>query len=536
MTAMNIIYARYYPAGYIGTPGTAPEGAVDLTFSNIERTELAESVQSIAMKRIEIGGQDYYYGVAAYGQNGWITDFTVNDQTVEATRIDGTNVYYYTSEELTGSLYGTASLSYAEFYEGDIADTSAYDAVSSATTSKNNIFTNADSTEPVEGEGYQINGVKNVPIRVDAAQYAKAEILEAANALSGQSEGYVNAAKITLNEAQTTAPAWYKTLNADGSYSAMVVSDSAAKHEVTDATASLNTSSNWGDYLIAVDDPHDYLRDGREGTWPVDEDIMGIVVEAEKNGHTVEVGLRHLENIWVQTHEFAFDAEVPTADLEGATIKKITYIVPEGVYEYTFDGIYVLPQYPTEVSLSAAFDETQKYVTITGLPGDLENVKVNVYKNEGHGKKTVLVTDKLPDSEGKVSLDDGASVTPGVEYTVQISSSNYADLSTTVKVDSETPEPEPGEEQLTGEATVQTFGYQAKVIVTYDPTTGKIVSVEDNGTEPGTHNQSFWDKAKAMFAELIGKTKNEVDTVDAVSSATYSSNAIKEAVKNALPD
>ena len=536
MTAMNIIYARYYPAGYIGTPGTAPEGAVDLTFSNIERTELAESVQSIAMKRIKIGGQDYYYGVAAYGQNGWITDFTVNGQVVEATRIDGTNVYYYTSEELTGSLYGTASLSYAEFYEGDIADTSAYDAVSSATTKKNGIFTNADSTEPVEGEGYQINGVKNVPVQVDATQYAKAEILEAASALSGQSEGYVNAAEITLNEAQTTAPAWYKTLNADGSYSAMVVSD-AAKTTVADATASLNTSSNWGDYLIAVDDPNGYLRDGREGTWPVDEDIMGIVVEAEKDGQTVEVGLRHLENIWVQTYEFAFDAEGTTADLEGATIEKITYIVPEGVYEYTFDGIYVLPQYPEEVSLSAAFDETQKYVTITGLPGDLEDVKVNIYENKGHGQKTMLATNKLPDLEGKVSLDDGASVASDVTYTVQISSSNYADLSTTVKVDSETPEPEPGDQKTaTGEASVGSYGYNAKVIVTYDPTTGKIVSVEDNGTEPGTHNQRFWDKAKAMFAELIGKTKNEVDTVDAVSSATYSSNAIKEAVLDALED
>ena len=536
MTAMNIIYARYYPAGYIGTPGTAPEGAVDLTFSNIERTELAESVQSIAMKQIEIGGQDYYYGVAAYGQNGWITDFTVNGQAVQATRIDGTNVYYYTSKELTGLLYGTASLSYAEFYEGDIADTSAYDAVSSATTKKNSIFTNADSTEPVEGEGYQINGVKNVPIQVDAAQYAKAEILEAASALSGQSEGYVNAAEITLNEAQTTAPAWYKTLNADGSYSAMVVSD-AVKTTVANATASLNTSSNWGDYLIAVDDPNGYLRDGREGTWPVDEDIMGIVVEAEKDDQTVEVGLRHLENIWVKTYEFAFDAEVPTADLEGATIKKITYIVPEGVYEYTFeDGIYVLPQYPKEVSLSAAFDETQKYVTITGLPEGLKDVKVNIYENKGHGQKTELATNKQPDPEGKVSLNDGASVASDVTYTVQISSSNYADLSTTVKVDSETPEPEPGGQTAIGEASVGSYGYNAKVIVTYDPTTGKIVSVQDNGTEPGTHNQRFWDKAKAMFAELIGKTKNEVDTVDAVSSATYSSNAIKEAVKNALED
>ena len=525
MTAMNIIYARYYPAGYIGTPGTAPEGAVDLTFSNIERTELAESVQSIAMKPIEIGGQDYYYGVAAYGQNGWITDFTVNGQAVQATRIDGTNVYYYTSKELTGLLYGTASLSYAEFYEGDIADTSAYDAVSSATTEKNGIFTNADSTEPVAGEGYQINGVKNVPVQVDAAQYVKAEILEAASALSGQSEGYVNAAEITLNEAQTTAPAWYKTLNADGSYSAMVVSD-AAKTTVANATASLNTSSRWGDYLIKVD---------HTDTWPVDKDIMGIVVEAEKDDQTVEVGLRHLENIWVQTYEFAFDAKGTTADLEGATIKKITYIVPEGVYEYTFDGIYVLPQYPEEVSLSAAFDETQEYVTITGLPEALKDVKVNIYENKGHGQKTMLATNKLPDPEGKVSLDDGASVASDVTYTVQISSSNYADLSTTVKVDSETPEPEPGEEQLTGEATVQTFGYQAKVIVTYDPNTGRIVSVQDNGTEPGS-NQSYWNRATAMFAELMDKTKGEVNNVDAVSGATYSSNAIKEAVLDALED
>ena len=147
----------------------------------------------------------------------------------------------------------------------------------------------------------------------------------------------------------------------------------------------------------------------------------------------------------------------------------------------------------------------------------------------------MIATDATPDSDGKVSLDAEATVTEDVTYTVQISSSNYADLSTTVKVDSETPEPEPGEQTATGEATVQAFGYQAKVSVTYNTETGVITRVEDNGTEPGG-NQSFWDKAKAMFGKLIGKTKNEVDTVDAVSSATYSSNAIKEAVLDALSD
>ena len=174
----------------------------------------------------------------------------------------------------------------------------------------------------------------------------------------------------------------------------------------------------------------------------------------------------------------------------------------------------------------------------------MKDVKVNIYENKGHGgQKNRIATDATPGSDGKVSLDDGASVASDVTYTVQISSSNYADLSTTVKVDSETPEPEPGEEQTAiGEATVETTEagfvngtYQAKVSVTYNTETGVITRVEDNGTEPGG-NQSFWDMAKAMFATLIGKTKNNVDDVDAVTGATVSSNAIKEAVKNALSD
>lgn len=78
---------------------------------------------------------------------------------------------------------------------------------------------------------------------------------------------------------------------------------------------------------------------------------------------------------------------------------------------------------------------------------------------------------------------------------------------------------------------------------------GTIKLVEDNGTEPGESNTGFWDKAKngytdkklnktyiGLFTSLIGKktAKDIDDNVDAVSKATVSSNAIKEAVKNAL--
>ena len=78
------------------------------------------------------------------------------------------------------------------------------------------------------------------------------------------------------------------------------------------------------------------------------------------------------------------------------------------------------------------------------------------------------------------------------------------------------------------------FGYDAKVTVIYNKKTGEIVSVTDNGTEAGG-NDSFWKKAAAMFEKFKGKTAKDIDGIDAVVSATVSSNAIKEAVKKAKP-
>ena len=84
-----------------------------------------------------------------------------------------------------------------------------------------------------------------------------------------------------------------------------------------------------------------------------------------------------------------------------------------------------------------------------------------------------------------------------------------------------------------GSAKVGSFGYDAKVIVTYNKKTKEIVSVTDNGTEAGG-NDSFWQKAAAMFEKFKGKTAKDIDSIDAIASATVSSDAIKEAVKKAL--
>lgn len=662
MTAMNAIYGRYYPAGYGSEPGTAPSGAQDLLFSDIDRTNITKpsAEVSIAMEEQTVAGKTYWVGVARYGvDNEFIDSFTVDGETVNATRIGSSNVYYYSEDPLTGPLYGTDALSYAEFYNRDTTTPAEYDAVSSATTKKNSMFTNADATEPAEGEGYSINGVKNVNVQVDAKQYAEATLLEAVDALNTVNDnGYTKAAEVNVSDASAAPPAVYKPLANDGSYGAIVAETEA---KVDDATLSVETSSNWGDYLLEVTETTtNNLRDGREGTWAVDEDILGAIVTATKDGQTIKVGMKHLENIWVQTYEIAFDIDGDTSStdtkaLEGATINSITYIVPEGQYIYNFtDNNYVKPQYPSEVTLAASVDADAKNVTITGIPADLEDVKVNVYHNQGHGRKTMIVTDQTPDN-GVVRFDKDATIESSTEYTVQVSSSNYADLSTSftspdtrldapsvaeiefvdeefsddyyrmsfsgmeenklgtyleaesievtvngepltkanssfwsdkksfkvsnddayggtskyidfttdvfetdgtyeieVTVDGYKPltytytkgEVTPGEETkvVDGEATVQTSDsgfvsgtYQAKVKVTYNVSDGTIVSVEDNGTEPGA-NSSFWKRITDDFWNSFkGLNRGQVDTVEAVSGATVSSNAIKEAVENALP-
>lgn len=660
MTAMNAIYGRYYPAGYGSEPGTAPSGAQDLLFSDIDRKKITEpsAEVSIAMKKETVAGKTYWVGVAQYGAgNEFIDSFTVDGKTVDATRIGSSNVYYYSKDPLTGQLYGTDALTYAEFYNSDTTTPAEYDAVSSATDRKYSIFTNADATEPAEGEGYSINGVKNVNVQVGAKQYAEATLLKAVDALNTVNDnGYTKAAEVNVSDASAAAPAVYKPLTNDGSYGAIVAETKAT---VDNATLSVETSSNWGDYLLKVTETTtNYLRNGREGEWEVDEDILGAIVTATKDGRTIKVGMKHLENIWVQTYEIAFDIDGDTSStdtkaLEGATINSITYIVPGGQYIYKFtDNNYVKPQYPSEVTLSASMDADAKNVTITDIPADLKDVKVNVYKNEGHGKKTMIVTNQAPEN-GVVPVDEGATLAPAQEYTVQVSSSNYADLSTSftspdTRLDapsvaeiefvdeefvdayyrmsfSDMDEPEletyleaesiavtvndealtkesslwqetnsfkisddefygnaeyidftadvfekdgtyeievtvddykpltytytkgevtPGEETEVayGEATVQSSGsspvagsYPAKVKVTYNKSNGAIESVEDNGTQPGA-NDYYWNKITGDFwISFKGLTRSEVDDVEAVSGATVSSNAIKEAVKNALP-
>ena len=340
------------------------------------------------------------------------------------TQIGTTGVYVKAADgqtALTGKLYGTTTLSYSEFYAGDTTQES-YDAITSATTSKNQIFTNEDSTE-VTSSGYQIQGVKNVSVAVDAETYVAAQALKAASKLPREGV-YTEAADITLNEAPSQEAGQYKTLNTDGTYSATKFD---VKATVTDASAQIQAPSIWGDYMLVIKEAGTkYLRNSRQGDFAVGGNTLGVILETASGK---KIGLRHTYEIWVQPYELAFSAG---SGLIGEKISKVTYITPDGSYVYEFGDKAPLVKKQPEAGMKvqAAFvKENTTQVKVDDLD-KYENPKVSVYytTGSGHGKKTTYVVDHAVAENGVVTFDSSVARAGDEIYTVMISSDNYVDM------------------------------------------------------------------------------------------------------------
>ncbi|MGN0351705.1 MAG: FMN-binding protein [Roseburia sp.] len=335
------------------------------------------------------------------------------------TQIADSGIYYAVAEgntALTGTLYGTASLSFTDFYAGDTSREN-YDTISSATTSKYTLFANEDISEVTE-DGYEIYGVKNVNVAVDAKTYVEAQILSAANKLPSTGV-YTKAATITLNEEAKEEASQYKTLQADGTYSATKANIAAT---VTDATASLNTSSNWGDYEIDLKETTtSYIRNSRDdAAFEVNSQIQGLILETTDG---TKVGMRYLDEIWVQPYEVAFSKD---SELVGKTVNKITFVMPNATYVYELaDGVYVKEQLKENMKVTATFED-ENTVKVTGLK-DFTNPKVSVYYVEGSGrnKVTTYYAQDVEAKDGVVSLEQAA--TEGLTYTVKVTSDDYVD-------------------------------------------------------------------------------------------------------------
>ena len=403
-----------------------------------------DSTGSAVTGSVEVYGVTYNYATAS--ADGY-------------TQIGETSVYYAVADggtALSGTLYGTASLEYADYYAGDVTDGYTYDAVTTATVADYSMFTNAytDYDEETSTDGYDILGVSNVDIAVDAATYAEAEILEAADALPDEGV-YTEAAAITLNEDAETTPTSYKTLNSDGSYSAFTYADDAVT-TITDATPNFTTNGAWGEYEIDLEEDSTlYLRnsrsdtytddDGNTQTYAVGSNITGLILTAEDSeGNETSVGLAYLANIWIQPYKLSWNAVDTTATkniaysgatdkyeaISGKTVTTITYLTADGkyVYELGENSVYVKPAYTGTVSGSFNDDVTTFTLDADTVP-EMENAQMTInYCVPGTRGSTDyalysgdVVTTEITLDTSVIPEDDGY-------YEVTITSDTYADI------------------------------------------------------------------------------------------------------------
>ena len=268
-------------------------------------------------------------------------------------------------------VYGTATLTYAEYYSGDVSSTAGFDAVSSATVGKYAMFPDADNDftdAETNKDGYHIMGIKNVNVAVPA------EDLEAYKAL--------NDTFAELDE----APAQYKTVSiADGAVTYSAIQLNIAD-TVTDAELEVVTDSHWGDYQVNVKETStSYIRNTREDEgFAVSSGIQGIIVETETG---LKVGMEYMQSIWVQPWEISWNVSVDNSHntelvydnldeldkLMGEKITKITFLNRDDAYVYEFEGAYLPVKFEGSLAAAdAACDEGSLEITVEGLPKDYE--------------------------------------------------------------------------------------------------------------------------------------------------------------------
>ncbi len=406
-------------------------------------------------------------------------------------------------QELAGDamVFGTATLTYAEFYSGDVSSTDNFDAVTSATTSKYEIMANMSTDfvdETANAEGYHITGVKNVNVAVTASEL---EAYQTVNDSFAPIEG--------------EAPTQYKTVKMEGNKAVYSATQFNIADTVTDATAELQTGTSWGDYQINVTDGAKvHLRNTREDEgFDIGGEIQGIILETDSGFH---VGMEHLQSIWVQpyevsfnvladnthnTHISGFDNLPELSKLVGETVTKITYIMPDSAYVYEFDGIYIKPLY--EGTITATVSDSYDSVTLsTSDFSAFEKGKLTVTYTLGSGRSrevTTLLETELVDGTAdyvlEVSAIDGLEA--GGTYGAVISSDTYADITVALPISS-------GQE-----AALETLIASAKEKLAVEPDNATLQEHLREAEELLANTSAASDEAGSLISELTQLTSNE---------------------------
>lgn len=408
---------------------------------------------------IDVDGAKYYYSTKAA--------MTVGGKTVTGEQIGDTGVYLYTTAK-DKDVYGVANVPYADFYyaelgnkvteTNDIADISkssdkasllreehVYDAVTSATNNKSKKYGTTYTTDG-EGTTVYINGVKTA-VKINSKLYAAAKAVAASKVTTANKLAEIADSIATVSESLPEEYKTYKTVNADGTLTALTAAEGAGAVDSANTKATITSTSPWGNYQIDFKNMPDDIVPRTN--------VLGVVLETEDGQ---KVALRHNENIYSKKEEIAFVVDDSFTEahgyklygkrfksLSGKTITKITYLLSNKKNMELKVNLRCAAQVPAENKVTVK--SQTKYVLGQGATVTLDTSKL-LFKDTAEvsvkmGRKRVLSSDKYSydASTGELKINGNGGTGAG-EYTVVFhdpaeSATGYADTKVSFTLESD---------------------------------------------------------------------------------------------------
>ena len=417
--------------------------------------------------------------------------------------------------------YVTMNVPYTDFYAAyNLTDKAVWqvenglDAVSTATTNKFKGTTGL--AKGTYNNGKYIMGV-TMAVAVPEETY---EALRAEN-LTANDNYYMT----DLD----TAPATFSTMtvNADGTYSFSKLQEASVSGNYI-TVGELDLNAGYGDYQVTLDGlgTDGTLKTGENETTPYT--LYGAILNTTAGK---SYGMTCLENLWVGQKtpnvEIAWsikegqglkrghgkgDAFYQFSDMNGATLKSITLITDLGTIEVPCgeNGLELTKYYAGDLSgLQYSIENDSTELSISGVPSDLENVKISV--SDGLAENAEI-------KDGKVTLNKAPEA--GTSYTLTISSSNYPDITRTMSTPIVA-------EQVTD---LQKWVDKAKATNGYENNADLKEHVAEAEEMIANNNAASADAAE-LISELTEKVKATYTTVEV--EATAKGNYLGIALKNA---